>query len=165
MNHSRLRKKQQTSAMQTDAENTMQTDAAQTDVVQTDIVQTDAVQTGVVHTDVTQTGVVQTDAVQTDTVQTEAKKPKKPDPVVALNNLLQRSSEGNVTRDFTWVMAQTGPSNQAIHHATAKLRGFELGVGEGVSKGRAKMAAAEQALDYLKENSLPQQQQQQQDQD
>ena len=53
-----------------------------------------------------------------------AKSPLRPpvNPVISLNHWLQRSPEGNVTRDFTWVMAQTGTSNQAVHHATAKCR-------------------------------------------
>ena len=80
-------------------------------------------------------------------------------------------------------MAQTGPNNQAVHHATAMcrynsaqrsavpakqvfatVRGVNLGVGQGLAKNRARSVAAEQALHYLTENGLPQQQQQQ-DQD
>lgn len=102
------------------------------------------------------------------------------DHVVALNNWLQRSPEGNVTHELSWSYTQRGPNNQAVHratamsrynmaqrnaklakHAFATVRGVSLGEGEGVAKNRAKSAAAEKALDHLKEKGLPQQQQQQ----
>ena len=44
------------------------------------------------------------------------------DPVVGLNRWLQCSPECNVARHFIWAMTQTGPNNQALHHATAKCR-------------------------------------------
>ncbi|KAF8270954.1 hypothetical protein EI94DRAFT_1698454 [Lactarius quietus] len=125
----------------------MQTNTVQTDAMQTGVVQTDAVTASV------QTNPVQPDAAQTDANPTDAKKPA--DHIVALNNWLQSTPEGNVTRELSWVFAQTGPNNQAVHHATAKLRDVSLGVGQGVAKNRAKGEAAEQALKYLQENGLP----------
>ena len=102
------------------------------------------------------------------------------DPIVALNNWLQRSPDGNVTHELSWSYTQTGPNNQAVHHATAMcryntaqsnaklakhafatVRGVSLGKGEGVAKNRAKSAAAVKALDHLKEKGLPPPQQQQ----
>ena len=37
----------------------------------------------------------------------------------------------------------------------ALVRGVTLGSGQGITKGRAKRAAAEQALNYLHVNGLP----------
>jgi hypothetical protein len=102
------------------------------------------------------------------------------DPVVALNNLLQHSPEGNITSEFNWKMSQTGPNNQAVHHAIAKcryktaqrnvklakhafatVRGVSIGEGKGTSKGLAKGVAAKKAFDHLEEKWYPQQQRQQ----
>ena len=74
--------------------------------------------------DAVQADAVQAVAVRADSVSTKARTSvdRKVDPIVGLNNWLQRSPEGNVTRHFTWAMAQTGPSDQAVYHATAKCR-------------------------------------------
>lgn len=142
----------QTDVVQQDAvqPDVVQLDAAQQDVMQPDAVQLDVVQLDAAQPDVVQADVVQAEAKQTEAEEPEPKQPKakqpepkkpgrhvlkvrKPenlltntwtlvDPVVRLNNWLQRSPEGNLTRHFTWAMAQTGPSNQAVHHATAKCR-------------------------------------------
>ncbi|KAF8257413.1 hypothetical protein EI94DRAFT_1758494 [Lactarius quietus] len=77
------------------------------------------------------------------------------DHIVNLNNWLQSSPEGILTRELSWAFYQVGPNNRATHHATAKLRGICLGNGVGESKSRAKNAAAEQALQYLSVNGLP----------
>ena len=42
-------------------------------------------------------------------------------------------------------------------HVFDTVRGVSLGVGQGISKGRAKMEAATKALGYLEENGFPQQ--------
>ena len=45
------------------------------------------------------------------------------DPIVdELITWLQRSLEGNVAHELSWVMAQGVPNNQDIHRATAKCR-------------------------------------------
>ena len=124
--------------MKSDAVQTMQT--MQTDAVQPDVMQPDVVQPDAAQTEAKQTEAEEPEAKEPEAKKPEAKKPgracslsQKPenlltnawtlvDPVVRLNNWLQRSPEGNVTRHFTWAMAQTGPSNQAVHHATAKCR-------------------------------------------
>ncbi|KAH9173363.1 hypothetical protein EDB89DRAFT_2068821 [Lactarius sanguifluus] len=80
------------------------------------------------------------------------------DPVVALNNILQSNPGGNIRSELNWTMTQEGPNNQAVHHAIANLRNVTLGSGQGVSKGLAKRAAAEQALAYLNEHGIPERQ-------
>ncbi|KAI9447728.1 hypothetical protein H4582DRAFT_2068326 [Lactarius indigo] len=80
------------------------------------------------------------------------------DPVVALNNLLQSNTGGNIRHELSWTMTQEGPNNQAVHRAIANLRGVTLGSGQGLSKGLAKRAAAEQALDYLADHGIPERQ-------
>ncbi|KAI9467312.1 hypothetical protein BJY52DRAFT_62176 [Lactarius psammicola] len=77
------------------------------------------------------------------------------DYVVALNNWLQSTDEGNVRPELDWNMTQDGPNNQATHNAVAIFRGVTLGKGQGLSKGLAKRDAAEKALTYLRQNSLP----------
>lgn len=39
--------------------------------------------------------------------------------IVALNNWLQKSPEGNVTRDFCWVTKKEGPIHGTVYHTTA----------------------------------------------
>ncbi|KAH8982427.1 hypothetical protein EDB92DRAFT_1952318 [Lactarius akahatsu] len=80
------------------------------------------------------------------------------DHVVAFNNRLQKSPEGNVAAELTWELVQDGPNNQATHTATAIFRGVTLGSGQGLSKGLAKRAAAKQAVLYLDEHGLPENQ-------
>ncbi|KAH9059700.1 hypothetical protein EDB87DRAFT_1621104 [Lactarius vividus] len=80
---------------------------------------------------------------------------KPVDHVVALNNFLQRSPEGNVCPELTWQMIQEGPNNQAIYQAVAMARGITFGMGRGVSRGLAKRAAAKEAFGYLSKHGLP----------
>ncbi|KAI0265067.1 hypothetical protein BC834DRAFT_1041924 [Gloeopeniophorella convolvens] len=69
------------------------------------------------------------------------------DAAVELNNLLQ--AEG-VVQHLSFTNSQQGPNNNAIHTVTYNYRGISVGTGTGRSKGEAKRAAAEQALEYFK---------------
>ncbi|KAN0128586.1 hypothetical protein V8E53_013631 [Lactarius tabidus] len=75
-----------------------------------------------------------------------------------LNTWLQRSPEGDVSREISWEMTQGGPDNQTIYGATVKFRGVTLGEGKGTSREPAKSAASKNALIYLKLNGLPRRQ-------
>ena len=89
------------------------------------------------------------------------------DPVRDLNNFLQGQPGGNATRDFEWVLKKEGPEHGTIYHVTAvckhcdnisllffihpytTVRGVNIGVGHGTTKGIAKRNASVQALEYL----------------
>ena len=92
------------------------------------------------------------------------------DPVRDLNNFLQAhpgGNGGNATRDFEWVLKREGPEHCTTYHVTAvckhrdnislsfihldtTVRGVNVGVGHGSTKGIAKRNASMQALDYLR---------------
>ena len=92
------------------------------------------------------------------------------DPVRDLNNFLQSQPGpgGNATREFQWLLTKEGPEHGTIYHVTAvckrrdnisflffihpctTVRGVNVGVGHGSTKGIAKRNASVQALDYLK---------------
>ena len=89
------------------------------------------------------------------------------DPVRDLNNFLQRQPEGNATKDFQWHLTREGPEHGTVYHVTAvckhygnissifihsctKVRGVNVGVGHGSTRGNAKRSASVQALEYLK---------------
>jgi hypothetical protein len=93
------------------------------------------------------------------------------DPVRDLNNFLQShpaGNGGNATRDFEWVLKREGPEHCTTYHVTAvcehcdnislhfihffftTVRGVNVGVGHGSTKGIAKRNASIQALEYLK---------------
>jgi hypothetical protein len=93
------------------------------------------------------------------------------DPVRDLNNFLQShpgDNGGNATKDFEWVLKREGPEHCTTYHVTAVckhcdtisfnfcslfftiVRGVNVGVGHGTTKGIAKRDASIQALEYLK---------------
>ncbi len=91
------------------------------------------------------------------------------DPVRDLNNFLQGQpgSGGNATKDFQWILKREGPEHCTTYHVTAvckhrdntslpfihfytTVRGVNVGVGHGSTKGIAKRNASVQALEYLK---------------
>jgi hypothetical protein len=44
------------------------------------------------------------------------------DHLIALNNWLQGSPEGNVVYELNWEMGLEGPNHMAVHRATARCR-------------------------------------------
>ncbi len=89
------------------------------------------------------------------------------DPVRDLNNFLQGQPGGSATKDFQWLLTKEGPEHDTIYHITAvckpplqqpldfihsctTVRGVNVGVGHGSTKGIAKRNASAQALEYLK---------------
>ena len=89
------------------------------------------------------------------------------DPVRDLNNFLQGQPGGNATRDFQWILKREGPEHETVYHVTAvckrcddislpfthsyaTVRGVNVGIGHGSTKGIAKRNASLQALEYLK---------------
>lgn len=94
------------------------------------------------------------------------------DPVRDLNNFLQGQPGGNATRDFQWLLTKEGPEHGIIYHVTAvckhcddillpffihsytTVRGVNVGVGHGSTKGVAKRNASVQALEYLRTHGM-----------
>ena len=89
------------------------------------------------------------------------------DPVRDLNNFLQGQPGGSATKDFQWLLTKEGPEHDTIYHITAvckpplqqpldfihsctTVRGANVELGHGSTKGIAKHNASVQALEYLK---------------
>ncbi|KAI6105083.1 hypothetical protein EV401DRAFT_1892991 [Pisolithus croceorrhizus] len=65
-----------------------------------------------------------------------------------LNDFVQRKYGG--TKKVKWDESESGPEHQPTWEFRANLDGYEIGRGQGLSKGAAKEAAAARALEYLR---------------
>ncbi|KIK16453.1 hypothetical protein PISMIDRAFT_686231 [Pisolithus microcarpus 441] len=65
-----------------------------------------------------------------------------------LNDFVQRKYGG--TKEVKWEDSKSGPEHRPSWEFRAILDGYEIGHGQGISKGAAKEAAAARALEYLR---------------
>ncbi|KAI0035115.1 hypothetical protein K488DRAFT_83321 [Vararia minispora EC-137] len=66
-----------------------------------------------------------------------------PDYMLMLNTHLQRMRQAEY---LVWEFYETGPQHQLTHTAIAKLNGYPIGRGEGLTRSIAKQRAAHQFL-------------------